>query len=64
MLEKSRQLWRSDYVQLLEEEGARLRAENRALMNLRAAGAVAAKVTYYNELRGYAFHISCSTLEV
>jgi len=46
MLEKSRQLWRSDYVQLLEEEVARLRAENRALMNSRAAGAVAAKAAY------------------
>jgi len=33
MLEKLKQLWRSNYVQLLEEEVARLRAENRALMN-------------------------------
>ena len=28
-----RQLWRSRYVSLLEEEVARLRAENRALLN-------------------------------
>jgi len=33
MLEKLKQLWRSNYVQLLEEEVSRLRAENRALMN-------------------------------
>jgi hypothetical protein len=33
MLEKLKQLWRSSYVQLLEEEVSRLRAENRALMN-------------------------------
>jgi hypothetical protein len=33
MLEKLKQLWRSNYVQLLEAEVARLRAENRALMN-------------------------------
>jgi hypothetical protein len=33
MLEKLRQLWRSNYVRLLEEEVSRLRAENRALMN-------------------------------
>jgi hypothetical protein len=33
MLEKWKQLWRSNYVRLLEEEVARLRAENRALMN-------------------------------
>jgi hypothetical protein len=33
MLEKVKQLWRSNYVQLLEEEVVRLRAENRALMN-------------------------------
>jgi hypothetical protein len=33
MLEKLKQLWRSDYVRLLEEEVSRLRAENRALMN-------------------------------
>jgi len=34
MIEKLKQLWRSNYVRLLEEEVARLRAENRALMNL------------------------------
>jgi hypothetical protein len=33
MLEKLRQLWRSNYVRLLEEEVSRLRGENRALMN-------------------------------
>jgi hypothetical protein len=33
MFEKLRQLWRSNYVRLLEEEVSRLRAENRALMN-------------------------------
>jgi hypothetical protein len=33
MLEKLKQLWRSNYVRLLEEEVARLRAENCALMN-------------------------------
>jgi hypothetical protein len=33
MLEKLKQLWRSSYVRLLEEEVARLRVENRALMN-------------------------------
>jgi hypothetical protein len=33
MFEKLKQLWRSNYVRLLEEEVARLRAENRALMN-------------------------------
>jgi hypothetical protein len=33
MFEKWKQLWRSNYVQLLEEEVSRLRAENRALMN-------------------------------
>jgi hypothetical protein len=33
MFEKLKQLWRSDYVRLLEEEVSRLRAENRALMN-------------------------------
>ncbi len=33
MLEKLRQLWRSNYVRMLEEEVSRLRAENRALMN-------------------------------
>ena len=33
MLKTLKQLWRSDYVQLLEEEVARLRAENRALTN-------------------------------
>jgi hypothetical protein len=33
MLEKLKQLWRSDYVRLLEEEVSRLRAENRALVN-------------------------------
>ena len=33
MLEKLKQLWRSNYVRLLEEEVSRLRAENRALMN-------------------------------
>ncbi len=40
MVEQLKQLWRSNYVQLLEEEVARLRAENRALMNslLGAAG--------------------------
>jgi len=31
--EKLKQLWRSDYVRMLEEEVSRLRAENRALMN-------------------------------
>jgi hypothetical protein len=30
MLEKLRQLWRSNYVRMLEEEVSRLRAENRA----------------------------------
>src|SRR5882762_4722572 len=30
---KMEQLWRSNYLRLLEEEVARLRAENRALMN-------------------------------
>ena len=34
MIEKLKQLWRSNYVRLLEVEVARLRAENRALMNL------------------------------
>ena len=33
MFEKLKQLWRSNYVWLLEEEVSRLRAENRALMN-------------------------------
>jgi hypothetical protein len=33
MLEKLKQLWRSNYVRLLEEEVSRLWAENRALMN-------------------------------
>src|SRR6266581_3520573 len=33
MLEKLKQLWRSNYLRLLEEEVSRLRAENRALMN-------------------------------
>ena len=33
MFEKLKQLWRSNYVQLLEEEVSRLRGENRALMN-------------------------------
>ena len=33
MLEKLKQLWRSNYVRMLEEEVSRLRAENRALMN-------------------------------
>jgi len=33
MLEKLKQLWRSNYVRLLEEELSRLRGENRALMN-------------------------------
>ena len=33
MFEKLKQLWRSKYVRLLEEEVSRLRAENRALMN-------------------------------
>jgi hypothetical protein len=33
MFEKLKQLWRSNYVRLLEEEVSRLRAENRALMN-------------------------------
>jgi len=33
MLEKLKQALRSNYVQLLEEEVSRLRAENRALMN-------------------------------
>jgi hypothetical protein len=33
MLEKLKQLWRSNYVRLLEEEVFRLRGENRALMN-------------------------------
>ncbi|MFI5104655.1 MAG: hypothetical protein ACHP79_07005 [Terriglobales bacterium] len=33
MLEELKQLWRSNYVRLLEEEVSRLRAENRALMN-------------------------------
>ena len=33
MLEKLKQLWRSNYVRLLEEEVSRLRGENRALMN-------------------------------
>jgi hypothetical protein len=33
MFEKLKQLWRSDYVRLLEQEVSRLRAENRALMN-------------------------------
>jgi hypothetical protein len=33
MLKTLKQLWRSDYVQLLEEEVTRLRAENRALTN-------------------------------
>ncbi len=40
MVEQLKQLWRSNDVQRLEEEVARLRAENRALMNslLGAAG--------------------------
>ena len=40
MVEQLKQLWPSNYDQLLEEEVARLRAENRALMNslLGAAG--------------------------
>jgi hypothetical protein len=33
MFEKLKQLWRSNYVKLLQEEVSRLRAENRALMN-------------------------------
>jgi hypothetical protein len=33
MFEKLKQLWRSNYVRLLEEEVSRLRAENRALTN-------------------------------
>jgi hypothetical protein len=33
MFEKLKHLWRSNYVQLLEEEVSRLRGENRALMN-------------------------------
>ena len=33
MFKTLKQLWRSDYVRLLEEEVARLRAENRALTN-------------------------------
>ena len=33
MFDKLKQLLRSNYVQLLEEEVSRLRAENRALMN-------------------------------
>ena len=33
MFKTLQQLWRSDYVRLLEEEVARLRAENRALTN-------------------------------
>ena len=33
MLEKLKQLWRSKYVRLLEEEVSRLRADNRGLMN-------------------------------
>jgi len=33
MFEKLKQLWRSEYVRLLEEEVCRLRAENRALLN-------------------------------
>jgi hypothetical protein len=33
MIEKLKQLWRSNYVRMLEEEVSRLRAENRALMN-------------------------------
>jgi hypothetical protein len=33
MFEKLKQLWRSNYVRLLEEEVSRLRGENRALMN-------------------------------
>jgi hypothetical protein len=33
MFEKLKQLWRSDYVRLLEQEVSRLRVENRALMN-------------------------------
>jgi hypothetical protein len=31
--EELKQLWRSDYVRMLEEEVSLLRAENRALMN-------------------------------
>ncbi len=33
MLDKLKQLWRSNYVRMLEEDVSRLRAENRALMN-------------------------------
>jgi hypothetical protein len=33
MFKTLKQLWRSDYVRLLEEEVTRLRAENRALTN-------------------------------
>ena len=33
MFKTLKQFWRSDYVRLLEEEVARLRAENRALTN-------------------------------
>jgi hypothetical protein len=33
MFEKLKEIWRSNYVRLLEEEVSRLRAENRALMN-------------------------------
>jgi hypothetical protein len=33
MFEKLKQVWRSGYVRLLEEDVSRLRAENRALMN-------------------------------
>ncbi len=33
MFKTLKQLWHSDYVRLLEEEVARLRAENRALTN-------------------------------
>jgi hypothetical protein len=33
MFKTLKQLWHSDYVRMLEEEVARLRAENRALTN-------------------------------
>src|SRR5258708_72196 len=33
MLKKLKQLWRSSYVRLLEDDVSRLRGENRALMN-------------------------------
>jgi len=32
-MEWLRQMWKSSYVRMLEEENARLRAENRALLN-------------------------------